>query len=60
MNRFTATSQNKNRFPATRLAIFRLAELKLVLHGVAQKSEQKKFISFSEILKHCLAENPTF
>ena len=35
-------------------------KLKLVLHGVAQKFEQKKFISFFEILKHCLAEYPTF
>ena len=37
-----------------------LVELKLVLHGVAQKFEQKKFVSFFAILMHCLAENPTF
>ena len=43
--RFTATPQNKNRFPATPKAIsdwLRSVEIKLLLHGIAQNLEGKK------------------
>ena len=50
----------KNRFPATPGPVSDWCKLKLSLHGVALKFEEKKFRSFSKILEHCRDKNNNF